>query len=102
MGSSRKCPEFGHPDFRRVEMAMRGRDLRDWRKRNGFSQEELRRELELGSRQTVSSWERPEKEVPRLVELALRALELDPTCRRHGGRKASAKVGRDYFKGRNR
>ncbi len=80
-------------------MAMRGRDLREWRKRNGFSQEELRQELELGSRQTVSSWERPEKEVPRLVELALRALEIDPTCRQRVGKKASAKERRDYFTG---
>ncbi len=86
---------------------MRVRDLRDWRKRNGFSQEELRQELGLGSRQTVSSWERPEKEVPRLVELALHALELDPTFRqREGktfrqteGKKATAKVKRDFYSG---
>ena len=57
-------------------MAMRGRDLREWRKRNGFSQEELRQELKLASRQTLNSWEHPEKEVPPLVEHALCKLEL--------------------------
>ncbi len=84
-----------------VEMAMRGCDLREWRKRNGFTQDELRQELEIGSRQTVSSWERPENEVPRLVELALRALELDPTCRQRAGKKATAKERRDYSSGRD-
>jgi transcriptional regulator with XRE-family HTH domain len=57
---------------------MRGRDLREWRKRNGFSQEKLRQELNLGSRQTLNSWEHPEKEVPPLVEHALCKLELEP------------------------
>jgi transcriptional regulator with XRE-family HTH domain len=60
---------------------MRGRDLREWRMRYGFTQEELRRELRLGSRQTLSSWELPEREVPPLVERALYRLELDPTFR---------------------
>ncbi len=58
-------------------MAMRGRDLRKWRKRNGFSQEELRQELKLASRQTLNSWEHTEKEVPPLVEHALCKLEAD-------------------------
>ncbi len=62
-------------------MAMRGRDLRKWRTRNGFSQEELRQELKLASRQTLNSWEHTEKEVPPLVEHALCKLELDPVFR---------------------
>ncbi len=57
---------------------MRGRDLREWRERNGFSQEALRQKLKLASRQTLNSWEHPEKEVPPLVENALYRLELQP------------------------
>ncbi len=60
---------------------MRGRDLREWRERNGFSQEELRQELRLASRQTLNSWEHFEKEVPPLVERALCKLEPDPLFR---------------------
>ena len=62
-------------------MAMRGRDLREWRMRNGFSQEELRLELKLASRKTLNSWEHAEKAVPPLVEHALCKLELDPIFR---------------------
>jgi transcriptional regulator with XRE-family HTH domain len=47
--------------------------------RYGFTQEELRRELRLASRQTLNSWEHPEREVPPLVERALYRLELDKT-----------------------
>ncbi len=57
-------------------MAMRGRDLREWRKRNRFSQEELRQGLNLASQHTLNSWEHPEKEVPPLVEHALCKLEV--------------------------
>lgn len=59
-------------------MAMRGCDLTEWRRRYRFSQEELRQELKLASRQTLKSWEHPEKEVPPLVERALYRLEQDP------------------------
>lgn len=62
-------------------MAMRGCDLREWRRRHRFSQEELRQKLNLASRQTLSSWELPEKEVPPLVERALYRLEQDPVFR---------------------
>ncbi len=62
-------------------MAMRGSDLREWRKRHGFSQEELRRKLKLASQLTLNSWEHPEKVVPPLVERALYKLELHPTLR---------------------
>ena len=57
---------------------MRGRDLREWRERNGFSQEALRQKLKLASRQTLNSWEHPEREVPPLVEHALGKIELNP------------------------
>ncbi len=62
-------------------MAMRGCDLREWRRRHSFSQEELRQKLNLASRQTLSSWELPEKEVPPLVERALYRLEQDSIFR---------------------
>ena len=70
-------------------MAMRGRDLRKWRKRNGFSQEELRQELKLASRQTLNSWEHTEKEVPPLVEQAARR------CRPRRSRRSRAPRDRD-------
>ncbi len=60
---------------------MRGCDLREWRERNGFSQEELRQELRLASRQTLNLWEHFEKEVPPLVERALGKLEPDAIFR---------------------
>ncbi len=62
-------------------MAMLGCDLREWRKRNGFSQEELRQELKLASRQTLNSWEHLETEVPPLVENALCKLAPDSIFR---------------------
>ncbi len=62
-------------------MAMLGRDLREWRKRNGFSQEKLRQELKLASRLTLNSWEHAEKEVPPHVERALGKLVHFPTFR---------------------
>ncbi len=56
---------------------MTGADLKDWRRRNGFTQEELR--IALGvTRQTIVSWEQSENSISRLVELALRALEHLP------------------------
>ena len=64
---------------------MRGRDLREWRERHGFSQEELRQELKLKSRQTLNSWEHPQNEVPPLVENALYKLELNPIFRQRLG-----------------
>jgi len=66
---------------------MLGADLVSWRTRNGYRQEDLMRELDVKSRQTISSWERPEHVVPRLVELALIALEHAPSCRRIAGKK---------------
>lgn len=68
---------------------MTGAEMRAWRKRNDYaSQSMLQRELKLGSRATVSAWEASE-EVPRIVELALHALERDPALRSEGGKRAS-------------
>ena len=69
---------------------MRGPDLKDWRKRQGFSQDDLMRELGISSRQTISTWENSDKELSRMLELALIALEEFPECRNWVGKKATA------------
>ena len=68
---------------------MRGEDLSNWRKRNGYDQKSLMDELGIRSRQTLSSWENSKRPIPRTVELALVALERLPDCRNIGGKKAS-------------
>ena len=78
---------------------IQGPDLVLWRERNDDSRAELMVELDMGSRQTVSSRENSEGNLPRLVELALHALASDPICRRRAGKKASAKEKRDFFRG---
>lgn len=78
---------------------MRGSELSELRKRLGYRQEDLLRELDLGSRQTLSGWENA-SEVPRLVELATIALESRPDCRRIAGKKGSAKEARSLLRER--
>jgi transcriptional regulator with XRE-family HTH domain len=68
---------------------MTGGELLAWRRRNDFTQLDLMAELNIGSRQTISSWENA-SEVPRIVELAVIALELDLRLRQRAGKKASA------------
>lgn len=64
---------------------MTGADLKAWRKRNRYRQEDLQRELELGSRSTISNWEASQDPLPRTIVLALMALENMPEARRiHG------------------
>lgn len=65
-----------------------GARLREWRKSNHYSQEELARELEV-TRQTVIGWEQSEK-VSRIVQLALAALENTPVVGKIGARPAAA------------
>ena len=76
---------------------MRGRELTDWRKRNGYDQKALMRELGIRSRQTVSKWENSGEAVPRTVELALIALEKFPECRNIAGHVATSRERRKYF-----
>ncbi len=57
---------------------MHGTELADWRKRNGFTQDTLRMALGVKSRQTIITWEKSTESLPRLVELALLALENFP------------------------
>lgn len=78
---------------------MTGEELVAWRRRNGYSQEQLMRELDVKSRQTISSWEKSGNQVERTVELALIALERDPMLRRIAGKKASAREARAYLAG---
>ena len=52
-----------------------GPDLRAWRKKHDMTQDMLRIALEVGSRQTIISWEKSEKRLPRYVQLALIGLE---------------------------
>ncbi|WP_018320566.1 helix-turn-helix transcriptional regulator [Bradyrhizobium sp. WSM2793] len=52
-----------------------GADLKAWRKKHDMTQEMLRLALEVGSRQTIISWEKSEKRLPRYVQLALIGLE---------------------------
>ncbi|MBB4376655.1 hypothetical protein SAMN05216573_105132 [Bradyrhizobium sp. Rc3b] len=52
-----------------------GTDLKAWRKKHGFTQEMLRLALQVGSRQTIISWEKSEQRLPRYIYLALIGLE---------------------------
>ena len=60
---------------------MQGVDLKAWRKRYEYSQDTLMKELGIQSRQTISTWENGDKELPRILELALMALENIPESR---------------------
>lgn len=63
---------------------MSGDELRTWRQFRGWKQADLMSELEITSRQTISTWESA-PEVPRIVELAIVALDQVETCRKLAG-----------------
>jgi transcriptional regulator with XRE-family HTH domain len=63
---------------------MRGEDLKIWRTARGWKQADLMRELDIGSRQTLSTWETSEC-VPRIVELAVIALDQVEACNHQAG-----------------
>lgn len=75
---------------------MRGSEFVAIRKRLGFSQKRLMDELGIKSRQTISSWEKADREVPRIAELALIALEHVPACRLMVGSEATARERREF------
>jgi DNA-binding XRE family transcriptional regulator len=76
---------------------MKGTELSSWRLRWGYTQDELRKELGLGSRQTLVTWEHSPEDLPRTVILALTALEQVPGARRFGhGRHATAAEARRF------
>lgn len=67
---------------------MNGTDLKAWRKRNGYnSQSSLLLELDVDSRTTISKWENSTTPLPRMLQLALLALELHPDMRVAFGEK---------------
>jgi len=80
---------------------MQGEELKAWREARGYTQKDFIDELDVKSRQTVSSWERPGHKIPRLVELAVIALEHVPNCNNKLGKKKSSKERREYFDGRH-
>lgn len=75
---------------------MVGADLRKWRKRHGYNQEDLMKELGVQSRQTISTWENSSNKLPRVLELALAALESLPEIRNIHGKAASASERKRY------
>lgn len=60
-----------------------GSELRAWRKAMGWNQQHLASELRV-SRPTVSAWESKDDYIPRLVYLAVQALERLPDLRSEG------------------
>jgi transcriptional regulator with XRE-family HTH domain len=64
---------------------MLGTELPEWRKRNRFTQDSLRLALGVKSRQTIITWEKSTDLLPRLVQLALLALERFPEERNADG-----------------
>jgi DNA-binding XRE family transcriptional regulator len=57
---------------------MLGTELPQWRAKNRFTQDTLRIALGIRSRQTIITWEKSADPLPRLVQLALMALENFP------------------------
>jgi transcriptional regulator with XRE-family HTH domain len=65
---------------------MRGEHLKIWRTKRGWKQADLMRELDISSRQTLTTWESSER-VPRIVELAIIALDQVEACNHQAGFK---------------
>jgi transcriptional regulator with XRE-family HTH domain len=63
---------------------MKGADVKAWRERLGWTQADLMTELEIGSRQTIITWEKAER-IPRMVELAIIALDQVEAARKKTG-----------------
>lgn len=55
---------------------MTPKELKAWRKNNGYSQSRLAKSLDVHSL-TVSRWERGVRAIPSFLHLALRCLELE-------------------------
>lgn len=65
-------------------MMMSGADLKTWRQTVGWTQSQLMDELDISSRQTIVNWEKSDW-VPRIVELAVIAVDQVEACRATGG-----------------
>ena len=59
---------------------MKGHDLKKWRVANLMTQASLMTELGITSRQTLNKWESSER-VPRIIELAVTAIDQIEACR---------------------
>ena len=71
---------------------MIGRDIREWRKHNRYqTQADLQVELGVKSRGTISAWENSDEPIPRILELALIALERAPDLRTAIGKRIPVK-----------
>ncbi|WP_410010902.1 helix-turn-helix transcriptional regulator [Rhizobium sp. NRK18] len=66
---------------------MKGEELKAWRELQGKSQKELADALDV-SRHSVIKWEQ-EEQIPRLVELAVSALDRDSPLKLVAGRASS-------------
>jgi transcriptional regulator with XRE-family HTH domain len=78
---------------------MRGSDLKVWRESRDWTQSDLMKELEVGSRQTVTTWEASAR-IPRMVELAVIALDQVEACNRRSGYKrqfSPASIANSWF-----
>lgn len=60
---------------------MTGEELKAWRKGRGWTQTDLMNELKVTARQTVVRWEKS-KQIPRMVELSIIALDQVEECNR--------------------
>ena len=63
---------------------MSGAELKAWRKAIGWKQSDLMEELGITSRQTLGAWEKLDR-LPRIVELAVIALDQVEACRDRTG-----------------
>jgi transcriptional regulator with XRE-family HTH domain len=67
-----------------MRWAVTGAELKAWRSSIGWTQVDLMIELDIKSRQTMSAWEHAER-IPRVVELAIIALDQIEAARRRSG-----------------
>ncbi len=74
---------------------MTGNEFRQWRKEYGYTQNGIADELGV-SRQTIVSWEKSAKHLPRLLELALKSVTQ---VRNVAGKRAHV---REYMEQRSR
>jgi transcriptional regulator with XRE-family HTH domain len=79
---------------------MTGEELRAWRKGRRWTQADLMEELQVTARQTIVRWEQSE-EVPRMVELAVIALDQVEGCNRRTYTKqfSSSEIANRWFDG---
>ena len=65
---------------------MKPKQLKAWRKRNGYSQSQLAKALTVDT-MTISRWEREVRAIPKFLHLALRWLEYEGGVTKTKGKK---------------